>query len=92
MEHGAVWITYQANLPSSELAAPRELAIDQPYVHVSPYPGLLAPVVASAWGRQLRLTSAGDPRLDQFVRVFRLGGPAPERGGPCTGGLGTPEP
>jgi hypothetical protein len=39
----------------------------------------------------MRLLSAGDPRLDQFVRLFRLGAQAPERGGPCTYGLGVPE-
>jgi hypothetical protein len=92
MEHGAVWITYRPDLPSGEVAALRVLAIRQSYVLVSPYPGLPAPVVASAWGRQLRLASAGDPRLDQFARAFRLGSQAPERGGRCAGGLGTPQP
>jgi putative peptide zinc metalloprotease protein len=90
MEHGAVWITYRPDLPAGEVAALRVLAIRETYVLVSPYPGLPAPVVASAWGRQLRLTSAGDPRLDQFVRVFRLASSAPEHGGLCTRGLGTP--
>jgi hypothetical protein len=90
MEHGAVWITYRPNLAASEVAALRVLAIRESYVLVSPYPGLPAPVVASAWNRQLRLESAGDPQLDQFVRVFRLGSQAPERGGLCTHGLGTP--
>ena len=69
----------------------RQLAHGQTYVLVSPYPDLPAPVVASAWGKQLRLDSADDPRLDEFVRAFRLGRQAPERGGPCDGGLGQPE-
>jgi putative peptide zinc metalloprotease protein len=90
LEHGAVWITYRPDLPASEVAALRVLAVRQSYVLVSAYPGLSAPVVASAWGRQLHLTSASDPRLDQFVRLFRLGGQAPERGGRCSGGLGVP--
>jgi putative peptide zinc metalloprotease protein len=92
MEHGAVWITYRPDLPDSQVAALRELAVKQSYVLVSPYPDdLPAPVVASAWGRQLRLSSADDPRLDQFVRVFRLGPQAPERGGRCAGGASAPE-
>jgi putative peptide zinc metalloprotease protein len=92
LEHGAVWITYRPDLPAGELAALRVLAVRQSDILVSPYPGLPAPVVASAWGRQLRLNSAGDPRLDQFLRAFRRGSQAPEhRGGPCTGGLGSPE-
>jgi hypothetical protein len=36
---------------------------DQTYVLVSPYPDLPAPVVASAWGEQLRLDSATSPDL-----------------------------
>lgn len=91
LEHGAVWITYRPNLASPDIAALKVLANSQKYVLVSPYPGLPAPVVASAWGRQMRVSSAADPRLDQFVRAFELGMQAPERGGPCTGGLGTPD-
>jgi hypothetical protein len=91
LEHGAVWISYRPDLPQRQLDSLRQLAQRQPYVLVSPYPGLPAPLVASAWGHQLRLGSAYDPRLEQFVGVFRLGSQAPERGEPCTGGKGTPE-
>lgn len=91
MEHGAVWITYRPDLPPSQVAALRTLARKQSYVLVSPYPDLPSPVVASAWNRQLRLNSADDIRLDLFIRVFREGSQAPEHGGPCTGGAGTPE-
>lgn len=91
MEHGAVWITFRPDLPASQVAALRILAREQSYVLVSPYPDLPAPVVASAWNRQVRLTSADDPRLDQFVRLFRQGPQAPESGRPCAGGVGTPE-
>lgn len=90
LEHGAVWITYRPDLDKGEIDALRGLAHDQTYVIVSPFPDLPAPVVASAWGRQLRLDSTDDPRLEQFVRALRLGRQAPERGGPCTGGTGQP--
>ena len=90
MEHGAVWITFRPDLKPSEVAVLRVLASKQTYVVASPYPGLTAPIVVSAWGRQLRVNSATDTRLDQFLRAFRLGHQAPEHGGPCTGGLGTP--
>ena len=90
LEHGAVWITYRPDLPIEQVDAVRRLTHGQTHVLVSPYPGLPAPVVASAWGRQLRLDSAGDPRLEQFVRAFQLGSSAPERGAPCTGGTGEP--
>jgi hypothetical protein len=91
LEHGAVWIAYQPGLPEGQIESVSRLAQRQNYVLASPYPGIPAPVVVSAWGRQLRLEGAEDPRLDQFVRAFRLGSQAPEVGGPCTGGTGTPE-
>ncbi len=89
MEHGAVWITYQAGLEGDQSEALRRLA-ERSHVLVSPYPGVPAPIVASAWGKQLRVNVAGDARLGQFVDAFRLGPQAPEAGGPCTGGTGDP--
>jgi hypothetical protein len=91
LEHGAVWIAYRPDLPEEQIDSVLRLAQRQNYVLASPCPGLPSPVITSAWGRQLRLEGADDPRLDQFVRAFRLGPQAPESGGPCTGGAGTPE-
>jgi putative peptide zinc metalloprotease protein len=90
LAQGAVWITYRPDLPQAERDVLRRLARDR-LVLVSPYPELPVPVVASAWGRQLRLDSAADARLGQFVRAFQRGLQAPERGRPCTGGVGTPQ-
>jgi hypothetical protein len=90
LEHGAVWITYRPDLGADELALLRGVA-RQSFVLVSPFPNLPAPVVASAWGHQLRLPSASDPRLAQFVRYFRLGPQTPEPGASCTGGVGIPD-
>jgi putative peptide zinc metalloprotease protein len=89
LEHGAVWITYEPQLPRAQVETLRELA-NETYVLVSPYRGLRDAVVVSAWGRQLRLGSASDSRLERFVRAFRLDERAPESGGPCTGGTGNP--
>ena len=91
LEHGAVWITYRPDLPPDDVTVLRQLATSRSYVLASPYPELRVPLVASAWGRQLVLDSPRDPRLVQFVGAFRLGPQAPERGGPCTGGRGTPD-
>jgi hypothetical protein len=94
LEHGAVWITYQAGLPADQVAVLREAAAQSDYVLVSPYPDLPAPVVASAWGKQLWLERADDPRLAQFIAAFAANGPEP--GAPCVGGtdetvpMGTP--
>jgi hypothetical protein len=90
MEHGAVWITYRPDLPQDQVDRLKRLANGRTYVLASPYPGLAAPVVASAWGRQLQLDSASDSRLEQFVQYFAQGPTTPEKGAPCTGGLGSP--
>ena len=90
MEHGAVWITYRPNLSAERVQSVRDVVRGYDYVIASPYPDLPSPVVASAWGKQLRLDSAADPRLEQFVRAFRVGPQTPEPGAPCSGGAGDP--
>jgi hypothetical protein len=47
-------------------------------------------VVASAWGKQLKLTSVTDPRIGQFITAYTQGPQTPEPGAACTGGTGTP--
>lgn len=83
-EHGAVWITYGPDLSQRELTLLQRLAERNDYVLVSPYPEQTEPVVVSAWGAQLRLEAATDPRLREFVRVYA--GNGPELGAPCDGG------
>lgn len=102
LEHGAIWITYRPGLPRAEISQLKSLAGRQRtlspggvpssrYIDLTPYPGLSAPVVASSWGFQLRLTSPTDPRLQQFIDKFRVSPRyTPEYGAPCTGGIGTP--
>lgn len=90
LEHGAVWITYQPDLPEAEVSLLQNLVRGQSFLLLSPYEGLPAPVVASAWGVQLQLDSASDPRLEQFIEAYRLGPQTPEPGASCTGGVGTP--
>lgn len=93
LEHGAVWITYAPDLPADDVAALRALVVndDTGMVLVSPFPALPSPVVASAWGRQLRLESPSDPRLEQFVDAFVRGAQSPEPNAPCEGSVGEPD-
>lgn len=90
LEHGAVWITYQPDLSADVVNQIRTLAHGHSFVIVSPYPGLPKPVVASAWGVQLQLDSASDPRLAQFISRYEQGPQTPEPGAVCEGGVGTP--
>lgn len=90
LEHGAIWITYQPNLPPTQLAVLRNDVAHQPYGLLSPYPGLPTPIVATVWGVQLKLTDANDPRLKEFITQHADASKAPEPHGECTGGTGTP--
>ena len=89
-EHGAIWITYRPDLPASDIEQLRGLVRGQRYGLLSPYPDLPAPVVASAWGVQLKADGASDTRLQAFVTKYMQGPLTPELGAPCTGGIGTP--
>jgi len=84
LEHGAVWITYRADLPEDQKKELRRIVESQDCLLASPYP-VSTPIVASAWGKQLRLKSVDDPRLQEFIRAYRKGPQTPEPGAPCTG-------
>ena len=82
LEHGAIWITYRPDVPAADVETLATLARSRKDVLVSPWPeGLPSPVVVTGWGRQLRLQSAGDARLMEFVR--RYAGLGPEINAPC---------
>ena len=86
LEHGAVWITYQPDLPQDQIDMLMAEA-DRSYVLVSPYPdNLPAPIVASAWGLQMQFDSADDPDLSRFVSAYRQGPQTQEPGAICHGG------
>ena len=87
LEHGVVWITWRPGLPPKDVAELERFVRRQPlvvvtlqgarvetherYIDLSPYPGLPAPIVISAWAHQLRVDSPRDPRLQRFVDTFR---------------------
>lgn len=87
LEHGAVWLTYLPTVPAKDVAALAALdGIRPAYVLVSPYPGQPSPIMATAWGLQLGVTSATDPRLAEFVRQYAGGGQGGEYGADCAHG------
>lgn len=94
MEHGAVWVTYRPDLPADQVSVLKDFT-KRPYVLVSPWKdaaSLPSPVVASAWGLQLKADTAKDPAVKAFVEMYANGPQTPEKGAPCTGGFGTPSP
>jgi hypothetical protein len=87
LEHGAVWITYRPDLPADQVQALRNVAVDD-YILLSPYPGLPAAVVASAWNHQIRLDGASDPRLPAFIARYKNNPQnTPEFGASCFGAI-----
>jgi hypothetical protein len=72
LEHGAVWITYNpATISSGDLKILKKQVTGQDREALSPYAGLKTPISLQAWGYQLFLKSASDPRLLKFVNTLR---------------------
>jgi hypothetical protein len=85
LEHGAVWIAYNPEQVTGDaLAKLAQKVTNQPYMLMSPYPGLDKPVSVQSWGHRLKLTDPADPRVDQFTKALRQN-PAtfPEPGATC---------
>ena len=89
LEHGAVWITYADGLSDSDVQTLAGKATGEPYLMVSPLPEQDSPVVMTAWGRQLRLDSASDSRVDDFITAYASGPQTPEQGAACVGNTTT---
>jgi len=86
MEHGAVWITYNpTTIAAGDLAKLTALVkSDATYIYLSPYPGLDSPISLQAWAHQLKVPSAADVRINQFIAALRENQYiAPEPGGAC---------
>jgi len=90
LEHGAVWITYVPGTSADEVATLAGLATGRDHVLVSPFPDQSSPIALTAWGLQLSVDSASDPRVETFVAKYENGPQTPELGAPCSGGVGEP--
>ncbi|MFC6883087.1 MULTISPECIES: DUF3105 domain-containing protein [Actinomadura] len=90
LEHGAVWVAYRPDLPAAQVKALKDKVSATDYSLMSPYPGLDAPVVLTAWGKQLKLQNASDQRVDAFLRAFVKGPQTQEPGAACDGAKDTP--
>lgn len=90
LEHGAVWVTYSRSATQQDIRKLRAEVEGVPYRFMSPVPGQDSPVVLTAWGHQLSLPSAQDPRIDAFFAAYVQGPQAPEEGAPVTGGRTQP--
>lgn len=87
LEHGAVWITYDDSVSTGDVDALAAVVGGQPYTFMSPYPGQPSPIMLTAWGVQLGVDSADDPRIEEFLTTYRQGPQTPEPGATCESGV-----
>ncbi|HEV2778299.1 MAG TPA: DUF3105 domain-containing protein [Actinophytocola sp.] len=72
LEHGAVWIAYNPDqVKDAELDKLKARVEGQPYLMLSPYPGLDRPISLQSWGHRLKLDRADDTRIDDFIKSLR---------------------
>ncbi|MET9685079.1 DUF3105 domain-containing protein [Streptomyces coeruleorubidus] len=87
LEHGAVWVTYNAAAKKADVDALAAKVKKTPYTLMSPLDGQKDPIMLSAWGHQRTVTGASDPDVDKFFEQFVQGKQTPEPGAACTNGL-----
>lgn len=85
MEHGTVWIAYNPDqVKDAQLNELKDRTTNQPFTMLSPYPNLDAPISLQSWGHQLKVQSAEDKRIDQFIGALRRNANTyPEVGASC---------
>ncbi|HET6354741.1 DUF3105 domain-containing protein [Streptomyces sp.] len=88
LEHGAVWVTYNDKASAGDVSKLSEKVKKTPYTLMSPFKDQAGPIMLSAWGKQLTVDSASDPRVSQFFTKYVQGAQTPEPGAACTNGLG----
>ena len=86
LEHGAVWITYNPKTATAaDIATLKSDVEGVAYLALTPYQGLETPVSLQAWGYQLFVQKASDPRVEQFIAALRHNkDTTPELGVPCS--------
>ncbi|MCT9002159.1 DUF3105 domain-containing protein [Microbacterium memoriense] len=90
LEHGAIWVTYDADAVSAEDLDALKAQLPSTYVLLSPFDGLPAPIVLSAWNAQLQLDSATDARIPTFFEEFWRNQNVPEPTAICSGAIDGP--
>ena len=90
LEHGAVWVTYDASKVSGDELTTLKSALPSSYVILSPYEGLDTPIALSSWNHQLKVDSADDPRIAEFFEEYWRSDDVPEPNALCTGAINGP--
>ena len=86
MEHGAVWVAYNPDLPADQVEKLASKVRNVEFMLMSPYPGLDSKISLQAWGYQLKLDNANDGRIDEFINALRKNTTQEPQAG-CSGGI-----
>lgn len=84
LEHGAVWVTYNAKATPEDIKTLATKVSTTQYSLMSPYPDEQGTITLSAWGTQLVLDNANDPRVDEFFTKYVQGKQTQEPGASCS--------
>ncbi|MFE6842386.1 DUF3105 domain-containing protein [Streptomyces sp. NPDC057686] len=87
LEHGAVWVTYNEKAAKGDVDQLAGKVAKTPYTLMSPVKEQAGAIMLSAWGKQLTVDKADDPRVAQFFTKYVQGPQTPEPGAACTSGL-----
>ncbi|MGW0572440.1 DUF3105 domain-containing protein [Streptomyces tauricus] len=87
LEHGAVWITYNDKAADADVKTLADKVAKTPYTLMSPVKDQAGALMLSAWGKQLTVEKASDPRVQQFLTKYVQGPQTPEPGAACTNGI-----
>ncbi|MFF3858016.1 DUF3105 domain-containing protein [Streptomyces sp. NPDC002209] len=87
LEHGAVWVTYNEKAAKGDVDQLAGKVAKTPYTLMSPVKEQAGTIMLSAWGKQLTVDKADDPRVAQFFTKYVQGPQTPEPGAACTSGL-----
>lgn len=87
LEHGAVWVTYNGKASESDVGTLASRVKSTPFSLMSPYEEQTGTIMLSAWGKQVTVDGADDPRVARFFAKYVQGAQTPEPGAPCTGGV-----
>ncbi|MGF1428768.1 DUF3105 domain-containing protein [Kitasatospora sp. LaBMicrA B282] len=86
LEHGAVWVTYNSKASAADIKTLSDKVKATPYSLMSPYPTESGTITLSAWGTQLVVDNASDPRVNEFFTKYVQGPQTQEPGASCSDG------
>ncbi|WP_229898299.1 DUF3105 domain-containing protein [Streptomyces finlayi] len=87
LEHGAVWVTYNDKAPKGDVEKLAAKVKKTQYSLMSPVQSQSGAIMLSAWGKQVTVDGADDPRVNQFFTRYVMGKQTPEPGAACSSGV-----